>query len=365
MLAIRHIFTDKTFLVTLVLAVAAMQLGSVTPGDVNWRTLWSLLALIILVTVYERLHVFEYLAQQLLKISHNRRQLLLFFYLLAFAGSMLVTNDIAILTLLPIFFQISTTLKLKPALPTSLITIYANLGGALTPIGNPQNLYLLSYYHLNFASFMQMTGPIWVLSALSFVVVALVTPSAKIGRINLLPVVIDFRHLWILLLGTAIVLLAVLKILPLPVGVAVAVGLALISRSQSLEHTDYSVILVLLNFFIIVGALSRWGWVVTNLEASSKTIWGTFLTTVGISQVISNVPGAVLMSRFTSLVQPIYLGATVGSFGTVVASLANLLAVRQYYGWHRSATGSFIRVFTYANLVFLLAFGGLIVLFQH
>ena len=144
---IKKILSDKTLAITTILSVLALLFGQVAWTDINVHTIVALAALLLLVGVYERTGVLVAIATTIIKKSRTTRQVILVTLLLSFFGSMIFTNDVAILTLVPIFVTIARKLELKMVLPVIFITIFANLGSAFTPFGNPQNLYLASHYH--------------------------------------------------------------------------------------------------------------------------------------------------------------------------------------------------------------------------
>ncbi|MFZ2576511.1 MAG: SLC13 family permease [Lactococcus hircilactis] len=166
---LKRIGSDKTFLVTFLLAVLSLMFGTVKVSDIDIKTVLALLSLIITVSIYENLNLLKHVADLIIEKCGTMRSMVFVILLFSFFGSMLFTNDVAILTLVPILFSIDQKIKIPKISIISLTTIYANLGSALTPIGNPQNLYLVSHYHLSLLKFFQMSLPIGCLSLISLV----------------------------------------------------------------------------------------------------------------------------------------------------------------------------------------------------
>lgn len=142
---IKRTLIDKTFLVTLILAIIALVVGHVKTTDVNFQTIYSLDALLITVSIYQELGILKHIAHYIVSKCSSSRKVFLVLMLCAFIGSMLLTNDVAILTLVPIFFNIKKYMHLPSMTTISLLTIFANLGSSVTPFGNPQNIYLYGY----------------------------------------------------------------------------------------------------------------------------------------------------------------------------------------------------------------------------
>ncbi|MFT9389258.1 MAG: SLC13 family permease [Leuconostoc sp.] len=367
MQVLRKIYTDKTFLVTLALALIAILFGHVAPGDIDLKTIFSLLALIIVVSVYEQLHILAYIANTIVAKCRSTRDIIGVMLLFSFVGAMLVTNDVAILTLVPIFFNISRQVHISKIVTISLLTIYANLGSAITPFGNPQNLYLASYYHLSLPTFMALSLPMGLIGLASLFLVTCLFPARPITNMQTTTIQINAKKVRWLLLVTVIVLLGILSVLPVWTAVVASLLAASLLDKRVLAQVDYGIILTFINFFLIVGAISRVPAVHHLLSATTSTTLNTFFTSVLSSQVISNVPAAVLLSKFTHHVAGLYLGVTVGGLGTLIASLANLLALRQYHLFaHDGSSMQFFKTFTWLNSVYLVVFlliGSLLLIF--
>lgn len=353
----RKIIADKIFLVTCALAILALLFGTVSPSDIDLKTIVSLLSLIIMVSIYEQLGILTYIANVIIAKCASTRMLTLVILLFSFIGSMIFTNDVAILTLVPIIFKISKKVSI-PTIPViSLMTVYANLGSAITPIGNPQDIYLSSFYHLNFLSFMSLSIPIGLISLLSLFISLLFFPKTKIASSLAEENEVQAKGNVILYIVTIFVLLGVLSVIPYMIAFVSSLCYAIYIDRKIHEKIDFSIILTFINFFIIVGAISRIPLVHEMILSLTKTKFGVFYSGVGISQIISNVPAAVLLSKFTHHISALYLGVTVGGLGTLIASLANLLALRQYsLNTTNHTTLKFFYQFTLINLVYLAIF---------
>lgn len=356
-LTIKRIFTDKTFLVTLVLAVLALSLGTVHLADIDLKTILALLSLMVTIAIYEKLHLLRYIANVIIEKCQSMRAIIMVILLFSFFGAMLFTNDVAILTLIPIVFNIRKQIKLPTIGLVSLMTVYANLCSAMTPFGNPQNLYLVSYFHLDILAFLKLSLPIGVISLATLFIVLFGFSKAKIAAVKTPHIAINPTQVIVLLVSTLIVLMGVLSVISIWFALVASLVCAFWIKGEIVAEVDYGIILTFINFFIIVGAVSRIPLIHDFLAAYMTHNSSVFATSVGMSQVISNVPAAVLLSKFTNHVAALYLGVTVGGLGTFIASLANLLALRQYQAFALDGTTpKFARQFTLINAIYMIIF---------
>ena len=280
--------------------------------------------------------------------------------LFSFLGAMLFTNDVAILTLIPIVFNIRKQVKLPTIGVVSLMTVYANLGSAMTPFGNPQNLYLVSYFHLDILAFLKLSLPIGLISLATLFIILFGFSKAKIGAVKTPHIDVKFKQVVVLGVTTFVVLFGVLSVISIWFALVASLACAFWIKGEIVAEVDYGIILTFINFFIIVGAVSRIPSIHDVLSTYMVHNSSVFVTSVGMSQVISNVPAAVLLSKFTTRVGPLYIGVTVGGLGTFIASLANLLAFRQYQAFsHDGTVKKFVRQFTLINVVYLAIFFGI------
>lgn len=357
---INNVCHDRTLHIIGILAILALFFGQVSPNDIDIKTLVALLALLILVKVVDELHGLNYLANVLIGFAQNTRQLIRFLLLLTFFAAMFLTNDVAILTIVPLFIQIAQRLKLKYAFPISLITIYANLGSSLTPIGNPQNLFIYSHYQLSILNFLIMATPLALISLISIWLITYLFPNNTIANVNLTTITINKQAFILTGIVAIIVLAGVLGVYSVWISLAASIILTLLVKPIALVEVDYGIIITFIGFFIIVSALHHLASIQHLLTSVTQHSWQVYLASIISSQVISNVPAAVLLANFTQNYQALYLGVTVGGLGTLVASLANLLAFRQYTNHHGKQNARFLGIFSLLNVIYLLIFGSIL-----
>lgn len=336
---------------------------------IDVKVLLCLFCLMMVVSGFEKLGVFEAAASLVARKSGNLRSLTLGLLLLTYFLAMVMTNDVALITLVP--FTLILLDKIGEngyaILIIVLQTIGANIGSSLTPIGNPQNLYLYAYYKIPVGRFLLILLPVvlfggLLLSLSTFLIekkplnaservksdgsevqrpyFALLSGKIK-GRLA------AFAGLFILSV------LAIFNLIPIAwITVLLILSVVLMDRRLFLE-VDYSLLLTFIGFFIFVGNLSALPSVSAFLaNLLSK---GAYLISLLTSQIISNVPAAVLLSGFTADYKALLLGVNVGGMGTLIASLASVISYKFYTGVHPRGARRYMKIFTGLNLAFLLA----------
>ena len=350
----------RTEAVLCIAAACALVSMAFVPPDavyasyIDARVLILLFCLMAAVAGLKECGLFSVLAQRMLEGERSLRLVTLAFVMLPFFVSMFVTNDVALIAFVPFAVLVLTHAGQKHLLVWVIVlqTIAANLGGMVTPIGNPQNLYLFTYFGIPLEAFLRALLPFALLS-----LVALGAASMAVGR-GSLDVVLPLERssparMRVVLHGAlfALSLLAVLRIVePLVLLTIVGVALALFDRGI-FKRVDYGLLLTFVCFFVFAGNMGRIEAVCTALEQLMEA--HPLLTSVAASQVISNVPAAVLLSGFTDNWQSLLIGVDLGGLGTPIASLASLISLRIYLHVGGARIGKFMLVFGAANIVML------------
>lgn len=365
MKTIKNIFTDPLFCCSLIVAIATLVFGRPNFKEINWSTIGSLFSLMLTVQTLQFLNVFKFIAMKLTNLVKNSRQLIQLLIALAFFSSMLLTNDVAIITLIPLLSLSIKNLKVAPELPVILICLAANLGSILLPIGNPQNLFLFFNYQLNFNQFIKLSFPLWIISlivceTLSF----LINPIKILPKKEPLPV-FNRWQLAVSSFSAIIVLLSGLKLIPLLIGIIIAILTSLIISPKIFKNIDYALLLTFLCFFIAVNNLSQAKFIKYFLKKIDNYQLGVYFSSLGISQCLSNVPTAILWSPFTNQVPALFYGTNIGGLGTLIASLANLLAFKQYQINFQPQKYKYLKQFSLINFSLLLILGMLGVIMLH
>lgn len=342
-------------------ALCAVATMIIVPPDskylhyIDFRVLCLLLCLMGVVAGFKSLGAFQWLTYQLLRRIKSGRILAVTLVLLPFFSSMLVTNDVALLVFVPFTLALLADLGCeKNMIPVIVLqTVAANLGSMATPVGNPQNLYLYATYGLTAGEFFSVEFPLTVLSLAaltmaSWAVLPNVLPDQQLKRADIK----CFRDLLIYGALFVLCLLTVFRIVPYPVTTVIAVCVLLILDRKLLKEIDFMLLLTFVCFFVVSENLGRVETIRTFLQ--NLLAQNTLLTAVGASQVISNVPAAVLLSAFTDNWRELLAGVNIGGLGTPIASLASLITLKLYLRWPGAKIGRFMIVFLAVNLAGLL-----------
>ena len=352
---IKHFIQKETVLFIAALCAAATMF-LVPPSMeyiqyIDFRVLCLLLCLMGVVAGFKSVGAFQWLTCQLLSRIQNGRILGLTLVLLPFFCSMLVTNDVALLVFVPFTLALLTQLGCGGCIIPIIVlqTIAANLGSMATPVGNPQNLFLYAAYELSAAEFFSVTLPLTgislaVLAAASYPVLPKQLPRQQLNREEISSV----RNLMIYGLLFAVCMLTVFRVVPYPVTTILIVVALLILDRKLLKEIDYMLLITFVCFFVVSENLGRVEGIRNFLQMLLSR--GTLVTAVGTSQIISNVPAAVLLSGFTNQWRELLAGVNIGGLGTPIASLASLITLKLYMRWPEARVIKFLGVFTAANL---------------
>lgn len=319
---------------------------------IDLRVLCLLFCLMAVVAGLRSCGLFEILSQKLLAGKKSFRTVALALVLLPFFLSMLVTNDVALIAFVPFAIFILNLANRRDAIIRVVVlqTVAANLGSMATPVGNPQNLFLYAKYEMSAGDFFGLLVPLTLIS-LALLVAASVFRGGE--RVEL-----EFEEraklqspprFWCYVVLFALCLLSVFRVLPYPITTAVVVVAMLVLAPKLLKEVDYFLLLTFVCFFIFSGNLGR----IPQISGFLSGIVGknTLIASAAVSQVISNVPAAVLLSGFTDNALGLLAGVDVGGLGTPVASLASLISLKFYLAQPDRRLGRYLLVFTVANLV--------------
>lgn len=321
-------------------------------GYYDVKTLSCLLCVLAVVGALRSVGLFPLLAQKLVQVFHTTRGAVTALVGITLVGSMLLTNDTALLTFLPLsWFVLERTGQTKwTALTFILQNCAANLGGMLTPFGNPQNLYLYSHFAIPAGEFLGVMLPPFLLSVALILLCCLRVdpePVAVPARAE----TVDARRAAALTVLFLLAVAMVLRLLPWQAGLPVLLlTLALLDR-KALAGVDWGLLLTFAAFFTFSGNLARMEPV--RRLFSELLSHGTMLVSALVSQVISNVPAAILLSQFTADYRGLLLGVNIGGAGTLVASLASLITFREYTKRVPGGGGRFLALFSAVSFAFL------------
>lgn len=323
-------------------------------GYFDGKTLACLFCVLAVVCALKNINFFYLLAQKIVQLCRTTRISILALVYITFIGSMLIANDMALLTFLPLgYFVLSSTGKEKYMAFTFIMqNIAANLGGMLTPFGNPQNLYLYTRFEIPNLEFMGIMLPPF-LAAVSLITVCCLFVRSE--PLKMKPVTIHLGHiitaLYLLLFGLSIAI--VFRGIPYWIGLIVIPAVLLIVDRKALKMVDYPLLLTFVFFFIFSGNMAR-------IDAVRQFISGlleknTLLVSILSCQFISNVPSSILLSQFTENYADLLVGVNIGGVGTLISSLASLITFREYMKHNPGKAGKYIGLFSAFNFGFLIA----------
>lgn len=323
-------------------------------GYIDFRTLSLLFCLMAVMAGLGRLGVFRVMAQKLLRGVGSVRALSLVLSLLCFFSAMLITNDVALITFVPFTVEaLRISGKKEKLIPIVVLeTVAANLGSMLTPIGNPQNLYLFSAFGMSIGEFVLAVLPYTVLSLILVIVFAVFTGKEKAESKTEGTEKIAVGKAVIYAVLFAVSLLTVLDVIPYPITLAVTVAAVLISDRKTILKIDYSLLLTFVFLFIFIGNLGNVAPVsdfLRRIVVGNEVIAG-----IAASQVFSNVPAALLLSGFTDNAKDLLVGVNLGGLGTLIASMASLISFKLTVKENVKA-GKYLLYFTVVNVIFLAA----------
>ena len=329
----------------------------------DYRVLALLFCLMLVVAGLQSIGVFSYLGNLLLQKVHTTRQLAFLLTSLCFFSAMFITNDVALITFVPFAAMILTMAEQEKLLipVISLQTIAANLGSMLTPIGNPQNLYLYSAFSIPVGTFLLNMLPLTVLSAILLTISVLLlkkhplhtlSDQSGVSQAKSPQTVPDVKNLTVYLLLFGICLLCVARVLPWPVMLAVLIAVVFFLDRKLFAKVDYFLLLTFVCFFLFIGNMERIP-AIADLLRSFIQDRELLLATL-FSQCISNVPAAILLSGFTDAAKPLLYGVNIGGLGTLIASLASVISYRIYGNQKNASKGAYLKVFTLYNVIFLI-----------
>ena len=352
-------FVKKNAVMVVAMVAALITCFIVPPDDAYFeyfdvKTLTCLFCVLAVVCALKNINFFYTLARKIVLICKNARMSVLALVYITFIGSMLIANDMALLTFLPLgLFVLSSTGKGNyMAFSFIMQNIAANLGGMLTSFGNPQNLYLYTKFAIPNGEFMLIMLPPFLLSVALITVCCLIfvkpEPLELKDEKTVLPVGRTTTYLLLFALAIAIVFRGI----PYQIGLVVIPAVLLFMDRKALKMVDYPLLLTFVFFFVFSGNMARID-AVRNLF-SMLLEKSTLLFSVLSCQVISNVPSAILLSQFTENYKELLLGVNIGGVGTLIASLARLITFREYTKNNKGKTRYYVLLFSAFNFAFLI-----------
>ncbi|MBQ7046703.1 MAG: citrate transporter [Oscillospiraceae bacterium] len=327
---------------------------------IDFHVLIMLFCLMGVVEAFREIGVFKAVTSFLLNKTSSSRMIAFIMMNLCFFTSMLVTNDVALITFVPLCIGIGSYTQNKQFVIRTIVieTAAANLGSMMTPIGNPHNLFVYSYYKIPGIEFFTTLLPAGILSYALLCLSLLLIKKEKIsyhheetGKISV-PKILIYAAVFV------VCLLAVAGIVNEYICLGVTALILLLTDRRVFTKIDYSLLATFVCFFVFVGNL---GAADAVREFVSKIMEGReMVVSALLSQVISNVPASIMLSGFTENAKALLIGVNIGGLGTPVASLASLISFRLYSADKSSKKGKYMGFF----LIYSFIFFAVLMLFQ-
>lgn len=357
---LKQYFKQETVLcVAVLLALGSSFFERPKLEYIDFAVLSILLSLMLVVAGLKSISFLDWVACQLLQRCASWRGVVLALVGVTYVSSMFVTNDVALITFVPLALIIGKRLQRDVARVIILQTLAANLGSMVTPPGNPQNLFLYAHYHYTASSFFSVMA---IPGLLSVIYLGLLIWRGRNEKLALeLPELAKPNMLQtaLLLLLLFLNIAAVLHWLDKAVALGITLAFVLASQRRLLREVDYSLLVTFVGFFIFIGNISHTSLAIYLKQSLLGTAAGTYLAGAIASQFISNVPAAMLLAGLTSEADALLLGVNIGGLGTLIASMASVISYKLFVAEHPYQAGTYLRTFLYYNFAGLALLGAL------
>lgn len=352
---------DPVFMIAWILAIVSCFF--VKPslsylGYIDYTTLALLFCLMVIVNGLQNIKLFEKVAIFFLKKIKTTRQLDFILMILCFFFSMFITNDVALITFVPLTIVVLKILNKEQRVIHIVVlqTLAANLGSMCTPIGNPQNLFLYTFFDMTLSHFLVVIVPFVILSFLLLLAHIFIKPDQKIKSPRIYQDYdIDVIYLWIYIILFILCLLSVLHLFSIFYLLPVIFIICYFLDKKAIIKVDYFLLLTFVGFFIFIGNLK-------NIDAIAQLLnqivnGYEVVISVICSQVFSNVPTTILLSGFTDHIDDLLIGVNIGGLGTLIASMASLISYKYIARIYPDYKSKYFLAFTKSNLIYLMILG--------
>ena len=351
---IEFVKKECVLVIAVTLAILSSFISMPKLSYIDFKVLILLFNLMVVVAAFKELKVLDSIAIGLLKKCNTYTSISLALVFITFISSMIVTNDVALITFVPLSIVIARKANINVLKIVIFQTLAANLGSSFTPMGNPQNLFIYSFYNLSPIDFFKITLPIVILAVLFLVLLVFKDKKMNLS-LDLEDVKIDNKRDVYLFGGLfLIILLSVFHVIDYKVTFLITIVMVLILNKKLFSQVDYSLLITFIGFFIFVGNISTMDVVKNFMEGILNSPKSTFLASVLSSQVISNVPATMLLSGFTNHFKELLLGVNIGGMGTLIASLASVISYKIYAS--EFGNDNYMKSFTFYNILGLIIF---------
>lgn len=342
---------EIVLVIAIVLAITSSFISIPKLSYIDFKVLILLFNLMIVVAAFKELKVLDSIAIGLLKKCNTYTSISFALVFITFIASMIVTNDVALITFVPLSIVIARKANIDVLKIVIFQTLAANLGSSFTPMGNPQNLFIYSYYDLSPIDFLKITLPIVILAIVFLSILIIKNKKMKL-KLDLSDVIMENKKDVILFsLLFVIILLSVFHLIDYKITFIITIVTVLILNKRLFKEVDYSLLLTFTGFFIFIGNISTMDVVRNFMENILNSEKSTFISSILASQTISNVPATMLLSGFTNHFKELLLGVNIGGMGTLIASLASVISYKIYTSEFKDNNDRYLSKFTLYNVL--------------
>ncbi|MBU3159433.1 anion transporter [Clostridium frigoris] len=348
---------DLVFTLALGLSIITSFFSTPKIEYIDFKVLFTLFNLMLIVSAFKHMKVLDKLAVTLLIKYDSSKKISFILIYLTFFSSMLITNDVALITFVPLALIISKRANISPIKLVIFQTLAANIGSGLTPMGNPQNLFIFSYYRLTGFDFLEIMVPFTLLGIVWLFILNNFEKNKKL-TFNLDNIIIENKvKMMVFCILFIFIILSVFNIINYKVIFIITMLTVLFLNKKLLLKVDYILLLTFICFFIFIGNLSSLPFIKSFGRSFLHSKTTTYFSSIILSQVVSNVPCSILLANFTSNWRELLLGVNIGGLGTLVASLASVISYKLYIkNRTANAQSRYLTLFTLYNLISLLVF---------
>jgi Na+/H+ antiporter NhaD/arsenite permease-like protein len=319
------------------------------------KTLMSLFSILAVVSGLKRTNIFEIISRKMISLFHTARNVILALIFGTFLFDLIVANDMSLITFLPLTAIVLTTTNNKKYLMFTCImqTIAANMAGMITPHGNPQNLFLYSYFNIPTLDFIKILLPEFFVTALGlFVVTVLVIPKEKLELDNKEEITINKANVILYVILFALTISSIFRLIPLIVPFVLVAAVVLFYDRKSFLIIDFGLLLTFCMFFVFSSNMAR----IPTIQSfvSELVNHNTLIAGIVSCQFISNVPTAIFLSRFTDNYPALLAAVNIGSLGVLISSLASLITLKEFLKHEQGKLLKYILTYTLINTGFLI-----------
>ena len=320
----------------------------------DYNTLICLFCMLAVVSGLKKTNIFELISRKIIGLFHTRRGVIYALVFGTFFFDMIVANDMSLITFLPLTYIVLHSTKNDKYLAFTFImqTIAANMGGMITPYGNPQNLYLYSYYNIPTTEFFSILLVQSITVAVLLWICCSFISNEKLKLKDNSKIKIEKKELYVYIVLFALVILSIFRVIPYLITLVIVMVTILLMDRARLKQVDYALIATFFVFFVFSGNIARIS--IIKDYISKLVIQNTLLAGILSCQLISNVPTAIFLSKFTTNYQELLISVNVGSLGILISSLASLITFKEFLKHQPKKVGKYVGMFTLFNTVFLI-----------